>query len=324
MTDISKTLPPTMESNSFVGPIMVLAGGICLGFAPIALRMGLDELGPQAIAFWRYLFATPMLLALVFLIQRRPPAKPNMAIILAGIFFAVDIGLWHWSLTYTTVTISTFLVNLGNLCVGFVAWVVLKERPANMWFLAVIIAIAGAAALSLGGQGGIGSILPRMQVTDPISAVLAYRGELLALCAAVLVSGYMLCSKIARRTLSGIEAIFWLTCVEVCVAALMVIVSGESFKPKTLAGFQIPLFLALVVQISGQGLIITGLGRTPASIAGVLVAVQPVVAAVISWQLFHEPLTSLQAAGGAMILSALWLAQRGKPSTLHQSVKDNV
>lgn len=324
MTKTSQTLPLTSESNTLTGPLMVLAGGICLGFAPIALRLGLSELGPQAIAFWRYLFATPLLLALVFLIQRRPPAKPNMAVILAGVFFAIDIGLWHWSLTYTTVTISTFLVNLGNLCVGFFAWVVLKDRPANMWFLAVFIAIIGAAALSLGGQGGIGSILPRMKVTDPLSAVIAYRGELLALSAAVFVSGYMICSKIARRTLSGIETIFWLTCVEVCVAGLLVIVSGESFKPKTLAGFQIPLLLALVVQITGQGLIITGLGRTPASIAGVLVAVQPVVAAIISWQLFHEPLTSLQAAGGAMMLSALWLAQRGKAPTPHQSVKQVV
>lgn len=324
MTDISKTLPPTMESNNLAGPLMVLAGGICIGFAPIALRMGLSELGPQAIAFWRYVFATPLLLALVFLIERRRPAKPNIAVILAGIFFTLDIGLWHWSLTYTTVTNATFLVNLGNICVGFLAWIVLKDRPANLWFLAVIIAIVGAAALSLGGQGGIGSIPQRAKVTDVFSAVIAYRGELLALSAALLVSGYMLCSKIARRTLSGIETIFWLTCVEVCVAALMVIVSGESFKPQTLAGFQIPLFLALVVQIAGQGLIITGLGRTPASIAGVLVAVQPVVAAIISWQLFHEPLTSLQAAGGAMILTALWLAQRGKPSTPQQSVKHDV
>lgn len=324
MTELSSPHTPIVETKNLTGPLMVLAGGICIGFAPIALRLGLNELGPQAIAFWRYLFAVPLLLALVFLIERRKPAKPNMAVILAGIFFAFDIGLWHWALTYTTVTNATFLVNLGNICVGFLAWVVLKDRPANMWFLAVIIAIAGAAALSLGGQGGIGSIPQRLPVTDALSAVTAYRGELLALGAAMLVSCYMLCSKIARRTLSGIETIFWLTCVEVCVAGLLVLVSGETFKPKTLAGFQIPLALALVVQIAGQGLIITGLGRTPTSIAGVLIAVQPVVAAIVSWQLFNEPLTSLQAAGGAMILSALWLAQRGKAPTPQQTVKNDV
>ena len=72
-----------------------------------------------------------------------------------------------------------------------------------------------------------------------------------------------------------------------------------------------PLFLALIVQVAGQGLIITGLGRTPAAVAGVLVLVQPVVAAAISWQLFDEPLTALQPAGAGAILIAVWLSQQG-------------
>jgi hypothetical protein len=66
-----------------LGPLMVLGGGIALGFAPIGLRLGLDELGPQAIAFWRYLFAVPMLLVLVLAVGRRLPAKPNIAVFLA-------------------------------------------------------------------------------------------------------------------------------------------------------------------------------------------------------------------------------------------------
>ena len=67
--------PPT--PRSWTGPLMVLAGGVGIGFAPIGLRFGLDELGPQAIAFWRYVFALPLLLALVFVIERRAPRLPN-------------------------------------------------------------------------------------------------------------------------------------------------------------------------------------------------------------------------------------------------------
>ena len=52
---------------------MVLMGGICIGFAPIGLRLGLDDLGPQAIAFWRYTFAMPVLFLLVLLVERRLP-----------------------------------------------------------------------------------------------------------------------------------------------------------------------------------------------------------------------------------------------------------
>ena len=278
------------------GPLMVLLGGICIGLAPIGLRLGLDDLGPQAIAFWRYAFALPLLFLLVVVVQRRLPSKPNVFIFIAGTCFALDIGLWHWSLTFTTVANATFIVNLGNICVGLTAWVFLKERPTAIWLVAVLIAFAGAAALSLGGGADGKADL---------------RGDLLALAAAVLVSGYMVASKVARRTLGGLETIFWLTAVEVVVAGMMVVGFRESFFPAEWSGLLVPLFLAIAVHIGGQGLIITGLGHTPAAIAGVLVLIQPVVAAAISWHLFDEPLAPLQAGGGFLILIGILISQRG-------------
>lgn len=288
--------------KSPAGPLMVLLGGICIGFAPIALREGVspDRLGPQAVAMWRFIFAIPVLFALVLIIQKRLPVRPNKFIALAGTFFAANIAFWHWSLVTTTVSNATFVVGLGNLFVGFTAWLFLKDRPHGYWFFAVIIALIGAAALTQGGGDSGKGVL---------------RGDLLAVIAAVFVSLYVVCSKVARRTISGIEAIFWLTCVEFIVIAIIVGLSPEeTFLPRNLSqdysGFYAPLFLALVVQVLGQGLIITGLGGTPAAVAGVLVVVQPVVATAIAWGRYDESLTLFQIGGGVMILFAMWLASR--------------
>lgn len=279
------------------GPLMVFMGGVSIGLAPIGLRLGLDDLGPQAIAFWRYVFALPILFLLLILVQKRLPAKPNKFILIAGTCFALDIGLWHWSLTMTTVANATFIVNLGNIGVGLTAWFFLRERPTMVWLLAALIAMAGAAALSLGaGVDGKADL----------------RGDLVALGAAALVSCYVVAAKVARRSLRGLEAIFWLTAVEIVVAGLMVIGFQENFFPAELSGFLVPLFLAVFVQIGGQGLIITGLGHTPAAIAGVLILVQPVIATAISWQLFNEPLAPVQAGGGFLILLGIFISQRGK------------
>ena len=293
MTSSDISLPARRE---WLGVLMLAGGAVAIGFAPIGLRLGLDDLGPQAIAFWRYTFALPILTALVLLVERRAPRKPNIYVILAGICFAVDIGFWHWALTLTSVSNATFIVNLGNVCVGFLAWLFLKERPAPVWFFAVLLAIGGASALSLGGTAEGGA---------------SFAGDQIAIVAAISVSGYFLCSKLARRTLNGLETLFWLTLVEVIVGAGMVMAFGESFLPEDLSGFAVPLFLGIVIHVVGQGLIITGLGSTPTSIAGVIILIQPVMAAAISWQLFNEPLTTLQAAGGMLILVAVWLAQRG-------------
>ena len=76
MTTTTPANAPPPE-NRWLGPLLVLCGGIAIGFAPIGLRMGVrlgeDGLGPQAIAFWRYVFATPMVLVLVLLVHKRLP-----------------------------------------------------------------------------------------------------------------------------------------------------------------------------------------------------------------------------------------------------------
>ena len=294
MSDTVDNLPAA-QPRSWTGPLMVLAGGICIGFAPIGLRLGLDTLGPQAIAMWRYIFAVPILFALVLIAKRRLPVRPQTPIIIAGICFAIDIGLWHWALERTTVANATFIVNLGNVCVGLAAWVFLRERPTLGWLVAVLIAVTGAAFLSLAG---------------PANGKASLSGDVLALGAAILVAGYMLFSKIARLSMSALDAIFWLTLTEAVTAFFLTLAAGEALVPARLDGFAAPLFLALAVQVGGQGLIIAGLGRTPAAIAGVLVLIQPVTAAAIAWQLFDEPLNALQGFGGLLILVGVFLAQR--------------
>ncbi|MEM9669723.1 MAG: DMT family transporter [Pseudomonadota bacterium] len=289
---------PIHDTERWWGPVLVLAGGACIGFAPIGFRFGIglgeDGLGPQAIAFWRFLFATPILLALVLLVKRRTPARPNRFVVLAGTFFALYIGLWHLALTMTTVANATFIVNLGNIGVGLLAWIFLRDRLSLIWILAVMVALVGAAMLSLGGAS---------------EAAGGIRGDLLAFSAAILVSGYVLCSKIARRNLGALDVIFWLTVTEVFVAGFVTAMSGERFLPATPAGLYAPLLLAVIVQCAGQGLIIAGLGHTPAAIAGVSIVVQPVVSAAISWHLFDEVLTVVQIAGSALILIGVGLAQ---------------
>jgi drug/metabolite transporter (DMT)-like permease len=63
--------------------------------------------------------------------------------------------------------------------------------------------------------------------------------------------------------------------------------------------------------VLGQGSIAWALGRLPASIASVTVLVQPVAAAVLAYFIFGEALTPLQAAGGALALAGIVVAQQG-------------
>jgi drug/metabolite transporter (DMT)-like permease len=270
---------------------MMLGGAVAIGFAPIGLR--LSHFGPQATAFWRFAFALPMLAGLIYALGGRL-GRPSLYAIVSGLFFGVDVALWHASLGLTSVANATFLVNLGSASVGLIAWVVLKERPHRIWLVAAPIALIGALMLSRGAATTASSV----------------QGDLLALAAAVMVGLSIFFTKLARRLETGLQVLFWATVAEVVVAAGSSGLTHESLIPPDASWFVMPLLLAIVAHATGQALISVGVGRTPAAAAGLLLLVQPVTSAIIAWRLFGEELTLVQTAGAALILVGVWLAGR--------------
>ncbi|MEM6626982.1 MAG: DMT family transporter [Pseudomonadota bacterium] len=291
MTDVSTNL----RQKAWLGPVLLVVGGVGIGLAPIGLR--LSEFGPQATALWRYIFALPMLAAFAWS-QGLKLGRPPPLALLAGVFFGIDIALWHAALLETSVANATFIVNLGAVGSGLAAWFILKERPTKIWPIAAAIAIAGAAALSFGAAGGGGGV----------------RGDFLALFAAVFVAGYLITARLARRTANAISVMFWATAAEIPVAAIAATLTGEPLYSPQLSWYVAPLFLALFAHAIGQGCIVAGVGLTPAAISGVLMLIQPVTAGLIAWPLFGEALTPVQMAGAALVLFGVWLAGRPNPA----------
>lgn len=282
----------TAASPVWTGPALMVAGAICIGFAPIGLR--LSEFGPQATAFWRFLFALP-LIAVVIHARGGTLKKPHPLALLAGFFFGLDIAFWHLSLVKTSVANATFIVNLGNVAVGLIAWIALKQRPAKIWPLAVTIALVGAFMLSRGAanltQGAI-------------------EGDLLAALAGLMVGLYLFLAMLARRDADGMNVLFWSTATTLAVSLGAALIARESLVPLEPSWLVMPLLLAIIAHVAGQGLIVAGVGGTPAALAGILLLLQPVTGAAIAWPLFGEALTSIQLAGAALVLAGVWLAGR--------------
>src|SRR6187402_1568799 len=96
--------------------LALIGGATGIGFAPIFVR--LSETGPTATAFYRLLFALPLLWLWAAMdrpktTQFRQPAgwRDFLQLALGGLFFTADLSIWHWSLQFTTVTNSTLLTN---------------------------------------------------------------------------------------------------------------------------------------------------------------------------------------------------------------------
>jgi drug/metabolite transporter (DMT)-like permease len=276
----------------------LFAGAIGIAFAPIFVRW--SEVGPVATAFWRLALALPLLALWMALQERRAPRAGGrdawpMAV-LAGLFFAADLAVWHWSIRLTSVANATFLANLAPIVVAIGAWALLGERARPVFFAGLLLAVSGAALLMGANLGGPGAI---------------HLGDGLGVLTAVFYAGYQLCVKHLRDTQS--TARIMLVSGAACAAALLpaALAMGETILPQSAAGWLVLAGLAVVCQFGGQSLIAWAVAHLPASFSSVSLLLQPVAAACFAWLIFGEALAPLQWLGGAAVLAGIWLARRG-------------
>ena len=282
---------------------VLLVAACVLGLAPILVR--LTETGPAAAGFWRFVLALPLLFALTARPGAEGVGKPSKWMVLAGLFFALDLGFWHYGIVMTSVANATVLCNLTPVVVTLFAWLVLKERPGRLFVVALVLALLGALAMAAGASGRQGSNPPL--------------GDLFSLSVAVWYSGYFLAVQRARTTAGAMRVTFWATLVGTPLLGGLALILGEDLMPATAAGWAACVALG-VMHVFGQGGVAWALGRLPAAITAVTILIQPIVAALLGWWIFGETLTPIQAVGGALVLAAVVLAQRSRPTPAAQPI----
>jgi drug/metabolite transporter (DMT)-like permease len=285
--------------------VALLAGAIGIAFAPIFVR--LSELGPTATAFYRLALALPILWLWMEIGDRRAATnRPTgyrdfVGLAVSGLFFAGDLGLWHWSIKLTSVANSTLLVNLAPVFVALGAWLFFGERFSTTFLIGLVVAIVGAALLVGGG---------------PKTGAEHLLGDVLAVAAAVSYAGYILAVSRLRSRFSTAAVMAYGGGVSCAALLLVALVSGESLIASSVYGWAMLLGVALVSQVGGQGLITYALAHLPSAFSSVSLLLQPVAAAVLAWVILGEALGAWQGLGGAVVLVGIVLARRdgGKPA----------
>lgn len=269
-------------------------GAILIAFAPILVR--LSELGPQATAFWRLAIGAAVLSALSAAAPKAAQAAPKVrgTLLLAGLFFALDLACWHGAIKLTSVVNATLLANLTPVAAGISGWLLFRERVSKAWLIGAGIAISGALLLAASRpSGGQANAL----------------GDGLALITTIWYAAYMLAIRRARAHVGVLTAMTWSTLAGAAVALPIALLSRESLLPADWAGWGILLALGGLVHVAGQGGIAFGLGRLPVAITSVVILIQPVVSTALGWKLFGEAIAPLGFLGGAMVLIGAWAAQ---------------
>ena len=274
--------------------LIALLGVVAISFSAIFVRLA--DVAPTTAGLFRAAYALPLLFLLRHLTGDDRPLHMRRLALVAGVFLAVDIALWHTSIGLIGAGMSTVVANTQVLWVGAAAWLIHHERPTGTAFVVVPIVLIGVALI-----GGIGT-------ADAYGSNPAL-GALLALGAGIFYAAYLL---LFRQANSGRGPTTGpLTDVSLGITASLLLGGwldpGFSVVP-VWPGHAWLLALAILVHTGGWLLIARALPRLPALDTSVMLLLQPALTLIWAMIIFGERLAGTQWLGVLLVLAGIGAA----------------
>ena len=295
--------PSLPRAGSLLGafadrPVMTgVLGAMSIAFSGILVRLANVE--PATAAIFRCAYALPALALIAYLERRaygpRPAAQVRLAM-LAGVFLALDLVIWHHTIALVGAGLATVLGNTQVVIVAFLAWLFLAERPPRRTLLALPVVLLGVVLISgVVGEGAYG--------TNP------GLGVILGLLVGVAYAAFLLVLRRGNADLRRPAGPLFDATLIAAVASLVIgLPLGEVDLVPSWPAHSWLLLLALTSQVVGWLIISVSLPRLPAALTSVILTLQPVGSVLLAMVLLGEAPSAVQLLGAGTILVGLLLA----------------
>jgi drug/metabolite transporter (DMT)-like permease len=285
------------QSHSWRPYAALVLGVIGLGFSGILVKWAN---APGVVSgFYRMLFAT-LIMALPFGWQVKKEGKPLARryigfAILAGLFFAGDLGTWNTAVLMSNAANATLFGNAAPLWVALASWLIFKQKLSGMFWVGLVLALIGGAVI-------LGESFTKPQVG---------LGDVLAIVASTFYAGFFFATQRARVGLNAL-AVWWISVATTTIVLLIVSQAlGQPLFGYPANTYWNLLALALITQVGAYLAVNYALGHLPASLVSPTLLGQPVLTALLAVPLLGEPISVLQIVGGLLVLSGIAIVHRG-------------
>ena len=257
----------------------------------------LSDSSPSLIAFYRSLFALPFLFAWMKFEERNSSSdiiwdkKTFFFLFLGGLCFALDMSIWNWSLSFTSVANATLMANIAPVFVVIFGVLFLGYKIEISFVVTLVLALLGVFLVILPGE-----------------QIMVF-GDSLGILAAVFYAGYILSIKDLTNILQPAKTLFLVTLITTLCLLPISLIEAESLNLSK-SEFFILISYAIFSQTFAQGLITSGISKVSAHLSSLVLLMQPVAAAFYGWFFLQELLSPLEMAGGLIVLAAIYFASR--------------
>ena len=294
---------PLPRSSGLHADLVLGAVTLLWGSSFVVVRRALDDAPPLALLFWRFFIAAGLAVAMA---ARRP--KPRSALrdgLVLGSLLALGMSLQVVGQAETTASKAGFLTGLAVVLTPFVAFFRTRKLPSIENGAGIALACGGFFLLTFPAAGG------------PVS-----RGDLFVAACGVVFAFYGV--ELAER--AGAHDALWLTAIQLAVTAAVAGVLSLALRMPALAGVPaaalearpIPWREGFPATVAYLGSVCTVLaflgwtwaqGRMSAVHGAILLALEPVFAALFAAWLLGERLGRRGAAGGVLVLAGILVSE---------------
>lgn len=255
----------------------------------------LSELGPISTGFYRVLFSIPILYPFLKLEKsNKVSQKDKLLLYISGGFLAGDLILWNISFSYTTVANANLLANLVPFSIVPACYFLYKEKISRNFLIGLCLAILGLFILISGKQ----------HTNDGDMF-----GDFLAFMTSIFYSIFLLIVYKVRARVSSVQVMYYSAFGSVIVLLLASLIMEGITYPASWRELWPIIGLAIFSQILGQGGLSYILGKISATLASILVLMQPVISALYAYFLFQEYLSLQEIIGIFIVIIGIFFAK---------------
>jgi len=277
----------------------LFGGAALISLSPVWVT--LVSVSPTTSGFYRVFIGAVALALFLVLTGRRLAFSRRAWVILmvAAVFFSLDLFFWHRSILYIGPGLATLLANFQVFIMMLAGVLLLRQKPRPVQLVAAPLALIGLGMIvGLDWQS-----LPenyRLGVLLGLLTALMYAGYLLSLRAARTDSDYQMPTR-EVAVISAVCAVF---------LGFTVVAEGGSLAIPTWT--DAAWLLGYGVLSHGIGLLLIGssLSQVSTTETGLALLLQPTLSFVWDVLLFDRPMHMIEFAGAAIALIAIYLGSR--------------